>query len=210
MTVARHDRVRRRAFTLVEAAISTVIVGVMIVAALEVVGSSAEARRRSIELRRADDLLAMVHAEIAAAYFEEPSPAGYWGPEANESESPRTFDDIDDYDGLSASPPVDRAGAAIDAFAEWKYSVIVTPVTSGLDGFDTGDESAPMRLVEITVRSTKGVQKEGAYLFSRDGTPAFDPTRTTVQDAAINLPAQTNTGRSVTISSPLLNTPEAP
>ncbi len=200
----------RAGFTLVEAAISTVIVGIMIVAALETVGSSAQARRRSIAIREADDLLAFVQAEITGVYFDDPLGRGGWGPESGESDSPRNFDDVDDYDGLSESQPTDRSGKAIDAFANWKYTVAVTPVLPTLGGMDRADATSPLRQVEVEVRSQDEVVKQGIFLISRAGTAPFDARRTLPRNHGIALRAATAGGKSVTISTPTLNAPEVP
>lgn len=208
----RRAPAKARAFTLVEAAVSTVIVAVMIVAAMEAIGSSAEARRRSAELRTADDLIDWMLAEVASAYFEEPltSGAAALGPDAGDKDAPRTFNDVDDYHGLAMSPPLDRDGEPVAAFAEWKCEVTVEPVLATTNGWQAGDAASPLRLVEVSVRSQRGVTKIGRMLISRQGARAFDPNRATNDLGAIELRFRTSEGRTYSVSTPTLNTREAP
>ncbi|MBX3385785.1 MAG: type II secretion system protein [Phycisphaeraceae bacterium] len=201
-----------RAFTLIEAAVSTVIVAVMIVAALQAVGSAAEARRRSADLRTADDLIEWTLAEIASVYFEQPLSTGNapWGPDPGEKSQPRDYNDIDDYHGLTMSPPIDRGGQIVSAFAGWKCDIVVLPVRAATDGWVDANAAAPLRLVEVTVRSSRGVEKLGRLLLSRQGTRPFDPNRSGNHIGAMNLTFRPSPTRSHAIAAPLLNAPEVP
>ena len=168
-----HDhppRLRPR-LTLIEAAVSTVIVAVRSSRA-QAVGSAAEARRRSADLRTADDLIEWTLAEIASVYFEQPLSTGNapWGPDPGEKSQPRDYNDIDDYHGLTMSPPIDRGGQIVSAFAGWKCDIVVLPVRAATDGWVDANAAAPLRLVEVTVRSSRGVEKLGRLLLSRQGT----------------------------------------
>ena len=134
---SRPGRCRRRGFTLVEAAVSVLIVGLMLTAALYALGGVGKARAVGLGQGRgmllAQDLLNEV---LRAAYTDPQSPGG-WGPEAEENTATRAdFDDVDDYLGWSASPPQAKDGTALAGYDGWQRSVAVS---QGFAGFhDSG------------------------------------------------------------------------
>jgi Tfp pilus assembly protein PilV len=89
-----------------EVVVSTLIVGVMTVAALNGLGSTTRsselAGNRGIAAGLADDLM----AEILSAPYSDPSGTAVFGLESGESNGSRAaFDDVDDYNGWTEQPP---------------------------------------------------------------------------------------------------------
>lgn len=121
---------RARGVSLVEIAVSTVIVGAMSVAALNALGaatrSSITAGERGIATTLARDLL----NEILQAAYHEPESGGVFGPEGEEAATGdrSLFDDADDYHGWQASPPQTKQGIAIPDRADWQRRVTVEHV----------------------------------------------------------------------------------
>jgi hypothetical protein len=117
---------RRRAFTLIEAALATAVLGVLLVTALNALGALAAGRRsmadRALARGLADDLL----AEIGALPFRDPvTPAAAIGPDADDVPAGRDgFDDVDDYHGLVESRPLDPTGKNLTPDG-WARSVTV-------------------------------------------------------------------------------------
>jgi type II secretory pathway pseudopilin PulG len=96
----------RRALTLAEVVVSTLIVAVMTVAALDGLGattrSSELAGNRGIAQGLADDLI----AEILSTAYSDPGGAAVFGLEPGESTGTRAnFDDVDDYNNWTEQPP---------------------------------------------------------------------------------------------------------
>jgi type II secretory pathway pseudopilin PulG len=119
-----------RGLTLVEVVASTMIVGLMAVAALNSLGAATRSSEwignRAVAQGLADELL----AEILQTAYAEPSGSLAFGPDGAESAGPRSaFDDVDDYHGWSASPPQYRNGAAIPDRADWRQRVEIKRVT---------------------------------------------------------------------------------
>lgn len=124
--VSREQR-GHRGFTLVEAAVSTVIVGVMLTAALATVAASRRTQH-VIDARSRGQMLAQaLMAEILSQHFEEPDePAPLFGREAGEgTDSRQDWDDVDDYDGWSGLPPQEKDGTSIPNLEGWRRSVEV-------------------------------------------------------------------------------------
>ena len=105
---------RRRGFTLVEAVISVLIVGTMLVAALSAVGAGRKAQSSAGQTSRGLALAESMMAEILQRPYQDPDAPGALGAEAGEATATRLdFDDVDDYAGWSASPPTNRDGSPI-------------------------------------------------------------------------------------------------
>jgi len=113
-------------FTLIEAVMSMLIVGLMLVAALNTLGASKLSQSRNAEQvigpALAEDLL----TEILSQVYEEPDDTVEFGRESGESGGNReNWDDIDDYDDWSSSPPEDKSGDALPGLDGWGREVKV-------------------------------------------------------------------------------------
>lgn len=119
----------RHALSLVEVVASTMIVGLMAVAALNSLGaatrSSTSIGNRAVALGLAEELM----AEILQQAYREPSGAVGLGRDSGELLGPRSvFDDVDDYSGWNQSPPQYRDGSVMAERANWRHRVYVTYV----------------------------------------------------------------------------------
>lgn len=153
-TLLRSPRFRR-ALTLAEAVVSMVIVSTLLVAALTAAGGvrlteqTNRDRVRGIQL--AQDLL----AEIMAQPYEDPDhTAGTFGLGSDEvgDGSRALWEDVDDYDGWSASPPEEKDGTPLTGFEGWERRVAVAWVSPGEVDLTV---SADQRVKRITVTVLK-------------------------------------------------------
>ena len=154
---------RRSGLTMVEVVVSMVIVAVLLAAALNTVGAVAMSRRTVTDRARAGGLAEDLMAEILDQAYEDPQSApGTIGLEADEvaNGNRALWDDVDDYNGWSASPPQQKAGTIIAGFEEWTRRVSVARVQlvnpTQTAGSDTG-------VKRITVTVLHG-DKEAARL----------------------------------------------
>jgi type II secretory pathway pseudopilin PulG len=124
---ATHDRARA-GFSLLEASMAILMVGLLMTAALRSVGASKKRESDTADRLLGRQLAAGLMNEILLQAYEEPV-AGVtiqFGPETGETTGNRSlFDDVDDYRGWTASPPTDRNGMAINGFSNWSHSVAV-------------------------------------------------------------------------------------
>ncbi|MFH0982678.1 MAG: LamG domain-containing protein [Planctomycetota bacterium] len=156
----------RPALTLVETVVSIVLVGVMLVAALNTVGASKLGQRKLYDSRQGHELAQALMAEI----LEQPY-ADEWqienlksqilvdgttvsytlGPESAEGGGTRsTFDDVDDYDGWNETPPRAQDGTVMTELTGWRRSVTVAFVKQDDAGTTrTQDEGA--KRITVTV-----------------------------------------------------------
>ncbi|MCX5646212.1 MAG: type II secretion system protein [Phycisphaerae bacterium] len=116
----------RRAFTLMEAVISTVIVAVMLVTALNTVGASKITQHKASLVSRGRMLAESLMSEILQQSYQEPGETYVFGRESGESDTSRAaYDDVDDYHGWTESPPVAKDGTALPNSANWRRTVTV-------------------------------------------------------------------------------------
>jgi len=119
------NRAHAPAFTLVEAVISTVIVGVMFVVALNTVGASRLTQHRAAVTNRGCFFAEMLLSEIVQQNYKDSGVNPVFGPETGESTTTRAdFDDVDDYSGWSGAPTA-KDGTALPNSTGWTQTVTV-------------------------------------------------------------------------------------
>lgn len=117
---------RAAAFTLVETVIATALVAVMFVAALNTVAASRLTQHRASLVSQGRLLAESLMSEILMQNYQEPDGAPVFGRESGESATTRAvYDDVDDYHGWSASPPVARDGTPLTNATDWTRTVRV-------------------------------------------------------------------------------------
>lgn len=165
-----------RGFTLIEAVVSMVIVGVMLVAALQTVAAAADARRRGAALSRADDLARVLLSEVCSKAYEDPNGSPVFGTEAGEiARDSRNFNDFDDYHGFTQTDPTLADGTALAGYTGWSWGVSVKPqrvqlgAVENLTQWESGGDGSgdAARLIIVLVRSPDGVETTVETLRSR-------------------------------------------
>jgi MSHA pilin protein MshD len=221
---------RGTAFTLVEAVVSIVVVGVMLVGALGTVGAAVRARRVQAGLAERQALaLELMHEILQLPYTEPkwddlryehggaysvvsqtlPWVAPAQGPESDSLGGTRsTFDDVDDYDGWSESPPKTRDGTALPSKTGWRWTAAVAFVNpDNVDvviGADLG-----LKRITVTVTDDQGAQTVLVALRSQYGPPDQVPAELTtyVTWVGCDLRVGDPNGRTISTGASLLNRP---
>lgn len=191
----------RRAITMAEAVLSTLIVGIMLVAALNTVGAARRAEYilgdHTLGAQLAEDLM----SEILQQAYEDPAlAAGSFGIESGETGtgSREDFDDVDDYDDWTASPPERRDGAAIPGLEGWARSVTVQWVRSNDFKTPSGSDNGVKRIVVKVSHNDAGAASLTAFrtrackiLYTRPGSAAATNTPPTASALAVPDQGQT-------------------
>lgn len=140
---------RRRGLTLTEVVVSSVFVGMLIVAALNVTEIVLRMRLDAAEQNDAHLLAEELMTEILQAYYKDPG-AGSGG-----SGTRADFDDLDDYHGWSASPPQQKDGTPVPNAAGWRRSVAVDWVQP-TDPNATSGSDFGLKRITVTVTGPTG------------------------------------------------------
>ncbi|QNN22031.1 hypothetical protein HED60_07000 [Planctomycetales bacterium ZRK34] len=148
-------RFQRSAFTLVEMVISIVLVATVFIVAMNTVGASRTMMFRVADRAAADALAAQMTAEILALPYWSPVYHSGMGPNSEEAATGNRskFDDADDYDDWSASPPQAKDGTEMTDYAGLTRTV-QTPWVDPSD-FQT-ERSYETGVKRITVQVKRG------------------------------------------------------
>ena len=117
---------RRRGFTLIESALVTVIVGLGVVATLELLANGTSANAESTQLTTAIHLARNIREMSLGLHFYDPQTPDNWGVETGETLA--TFDDLDDLDGKAFSPPIDARRQVLNSYTNWQQAITVETV----------------------------------------------------------------------------------
>jgi type II secretory pathway pseudopilin PulG len=140
----------RNGISLVELAIATVLTGILMVAALQSAGQAMVAQRVTADRSLGHLLAQSLLNEIRALPYEEPGMnEPVLGPDAGENAAIRTtLDDIDDYHGLTESPPKARDGASLGNTTGWTRTVSVAWVRA--DDFSSSASASGAKRITVT------------------------------------------------------------
>ena len=166
---------RKSAMSMVEALVSILIVGVLMTAVLDTVGAGKLGQYKSGD-RRVGHLLAQsLMSEILLQHYEEPVDLSSFGPESPETAGSRAdYDDIDDYDKWSASPPQNKDGTEIADRTGWSRTVVVEYAdpsdAAQKAGFDSGIKRITVTVThnDVVVASITAIRTGARDRLSRE------------------------------------------
>jgi prepilin-type N-terminal cleavage/methylation domain-containing protein len=166
-TEIRNPKLERPGLTLIEVVASTMIVGMMAVAALDALAAATKSSNsignRAVAAGMADELM----AEIMMQSYSDPDGSPVFGHESGESTNVRSaFDDVDDYDGWVASPPQYRDGSIIPDRANWRQRVTVNYV-SPTNLSQTGSTDLGVKRIRVQIEYQNQVLAD-EYAFRTD------------------------------------------
>jgi hypothetical protein len=142
-------------FTLVEATMSTLIVSILLVCAVQVVGASGLTQYKSAERATARFLADGLLNDISALPYEDPNVTPLFGRESGESvASKANYDDLDDFDGWSESPPQYGDGSQIPNLTGWRRTVKIerlSPSDLSVQSIETGAKRITVTLLHNNV-----------------------------------------------------------
>jgi Tfp pilus assembly protein PilV len=151
-----HSRILNRTragFSLVESMLALVLASGAMVAALGVIGASAKseafALRRAIGQTLATELL----SEACSLSFEQPGWVGSFGVSGAEvgATARSTFNDVDDYNGWTESPPENSDGTSRADLDGWSRRVLVERVSLASHAGDAVAYDSRVKRVTVTV-----------------------------------------------------------
>ncbi len=155
---------KRHGLSQVEVVVSSIIVGVLMVASFSTIAAS----RRS-QISESNEVRGMAIAEALMAEItqlpmrELPCDCGY-GPEAGETGSNRiNFDDVDDYQNLIDSPPKSRSGTACAGYTDLSRRVSIDLVTTTNWNTTSGTYVGVYRITVKVLRGTLEVCRIVGY-----------------------------------------------
>ena len=144
---------------MIEAVIAIVIVGTMLVAALNAAGAAVASRYKLLWRAQGQQLARALLSGILPLPYQDPSqdpnvPTLVLGCEAGETSTNRaTFDDVDDFNGYQQAPPLALDGGALTSESTWSWSATVewvNPLSPG--GTAVSAETNAKRITVTVIR----------------------------------------------------------
>lgn len=164
---------QRRGFSIIEAIMSMMMVGGLLVVALNTVGASVSAQQSTGDHGRGRLLATAMLSEILQLDYHDPGVVVTFGPEALEVGLTRAaFDDVDDYTALSETTPQKKDGTALPGLTGWQRTVAVAFVDPTNLGTVAGSDLGVKR-VTVQVRHNDAVVAEVSGL--KWGQPPVTP-----------------------------------
>jgi len=148
---AHQSRTSRSGITLIECAGASIILGLMITAGLRAAAGAGAAQAISARALTGSLLAEGLVNEVSALAYAEPSGGTTFGLDAAEIATDKaTFDDVDDFDNWTESPPKAPGGAAISGMSRWTRSVRVYRALASAPETNSVSESG-LKRIEVTV-----------------------------------------------------------
>jgi MSHA pilin protein MshD len=155
---------QRRGIGQAEVAVSTIIVGVLMVASFSTIAASRRSQFGESNKVRGIAIAEALISEIAQLPMREPSCDCGFGLETGESGANRVnFDDVDDYRGLVDTPLKSRNGTALPGYTAFTRSVLVDMVSAGDWNAVTGAYSGIYRVTVVIRVGTSEVYRLVTY-----------------------------------------------
>jgi Tfp pilus assembly protein PilV len=140
---------RSSGFSLVEVVMSSLIVGGMLLAALNTVTAAKKAEQDNLDRVKGAHLAQGLIAEILSLEYAEPDGGTTLGKDSGETVR-NTFDDVDDYSGWTESPPANINGVTLVGMTGWSTSVVVNWATA--DTYAAGTSRSGAKKITVSVR----------------------------------------------------------
>jgi hypothetical protein len=123
----------RSGFTLIEAALVTTIISFGVLAMLQLLAVGTVSNNDGAEMSTAINLAKGIRELMVGMPIADPITPTHWGSEAGETLAGASkYNDIDDFDGKSYSPPIDGRRISIVVLSDWSQSIRVQTVDPNL------------------------------------------------------------------------------
>ncbi len=145
----------RNGLTLIEVVVILAVAGIVLLALALGLHEHARLLQDKLHLQWANLIAEDLMLEIRSRSFTDPQTPATFGPE--ESPPRANFDDVDDYDGLSDSPPRTIEGAPLTNYDDFTVTAAVENVNPGDLDTETppADGSTPFKRITVVVQKGK-------------------------------------------------------
>jgi type II secretory pathway pseudopilin PulG len=154
---------KRYAFSLVEALVAMALVGIAIVSLVAASSSFTKVNGAGRDMSTAEFLIEQIRELTAPLPVTDPQTgAAAFGPE---EAGVAGYDDIDDFDGATFSPPISAGRGSLSAFSAFSQQVTVQNVSAG--NFDQVVADHGSSFVKVTVEVSMNSESLGSVSWIR-------------------------------------------
>ncbi|MBI3865869.1 MAG: hypothetical protein HY290_28680 [Planctomycetia bacterium] len=151
----------RRGIVLWEAAVSSLLVGLVLLTATQTLATSVRMQTAASERARANALAnALVCEILEQSYMEPGQTSSAIGRESGELATSRAnFDDVDDYHGWTDTPPQFKDGSTMSNFTGWQRQVAVewVALTTLTQSPGSASETGMKRITVTVIHNSKTI-----------------------------------------------------
>ncbi|MBS0192255.1 MAG: hypothetical protein U0573_06495 [Phycisphaerales bacterium] len=142
----------RTGITLIECAGAALILGLLITTGLRAAAQAGASQAISARSVTGTLLAESLMNDILLLPYADPAGGTFIGIDSGESAANKsTFDDVDDFDQWTESPPTSSTGTTMAGFAGWTRSVRVYRASLSNPDSNSGAESG-LKRIEVTVK----------------------------------------------------------
>ncbi|MFC1761465.1 prepilin-type N-terminal cleavage/methylation domain-containing protein [Planctomycetota bacterium] len=150
------------AFTLIEVLIATIMIGLAIAALLGANGAYTMANSYGADMSTAEFLIEQIRERtMTMAVIDPETEKDIFGPEEG---SVTSYDDVDDFNDASFSPPIDAGGNALDDLAAFKQEVEVQNVSPTNFANTVASHTSNFVRIRVTVSKNDQAISEASWI----------------------------------------------
>ncbi len=161
-------RVRKRqtrGFTLIEAAMTTAIIGIAFASVIELFAACTRQNKVAASTTVAMMLAEHVQEMLISLPFTDPNPlSATFGAESGETLA--TYDDVDDFHGQTFNPPIDAGRMPIAGLEQYSQVITVTPANPARPSASGTAGNAVRVRVTVAFQANEGAPVETVYSYS--------------------------------------------
>ncbi len=149
----RPNRRSSRAFTVMETTLATIIVGLAVLSIVKLITAVTQQNFYAQKTTTAEMLANNMRELMAGMPFNDPATGTHLGPDSGET-SVSQYNDVEDFNGFTANPPIDAQRQPINGLPDWQQSVTVThisPNNYGLTDSLPTDSACVLDRVKVVV-----------------------------------------------------------
>ncbi len=168
----KHSRFPVRGIAYTEVLLSSIILAVLVVSAMKLFANLGRSRQSVVQNDAANYLALQMIEEIKQQNYNDRNEPTNFGVESGEDTGPGRclFDDVDDYQGWSASPPQDQNGNELDPYSDYTRTVEVNYVAADdftqKKGSDEGFKEVKITISRENAQGADEIQEQQIYVIA--------------------------------------------
>ena len=162
------DPLQRFGVSLIEVMVSMVLISTLMLVSLTATGNLLRTDVQQRDENQGQQLAAQFLDEVSSMDFRDRIDPIH-GLESDENAKDRqTFDDVDDYNRYTATPPTHRDGTTINNYDGWSIAVSVIAADPDATGITTisSDLDSPLRIITVVCTSPAGTSVQASTMVS--------------------------------------------
>lgn len=162
----RNEQKNRSAFTLIEVMVATMLVGIAVASLLLTTGAFTRVNAAGIDLSTAEFLIEEIRELTVSIDVIDPNTlTATFGVESGETLA--TYDDLDDFNAKTFSPPIDINRLQLNDFAAFSQVITVENVSTSNLTLTVANHASPFVKVTVQILMNNKMITESSWIRAR-------------------------------------------